>query len=239
MKNLFIISLLIIFIFIIVYRKKDSFSQEIDAYVINLPRRTDRLANFKDSYYKSDISKNNLIIVEAIDGKNFEQIQGFAPESTRRILKTGKRKTHQELTSGMIGCYLSHYKTYEKFLESGKEQAFIFEDDSKIAPVFFVDSLKNPPQDWDIIMVGVQSCMECPDFDENFKRLHEFYGAGGYLINRKGAYKMIKYKENPVAHQIDLLMGKLCKQNKLNLYSLRTNLVDTAHMGSDVQMGLT
>jgi len=50
---------------------------------------------------------------------------------------------------------------------------------------------------------------------------------------------MIKYKENPVAHQIDLLMGKLCKQNKLNLYSLRTNLVDTAHMGSDVQMGLT
>jgi len=239
MKNLFIISLLTIVIFIIVYRKKDSFSQEIDAYVINLPRRTDRLANFKDSYYKSDISKNNLIIVEAIDGENFEQIQGFAPESTRQILQTGKRKTHQELTPGMIGCYLSHYIAYEKFLESGKEHAFIFEDDSKIAPVFFVGALKNPPQDWDIIMVGVQSCMDCPDSDENFKRLNEFYGAGGYLINRKGAYKMMKYKENPVAHQIDLLMAKLCKENKLNSYSLRTNLVDTEPMGSDVQMGLT
>lgn len=237
--QIILIILLIVIIFIIFYKKQDSFMSEMDAYVINLPRRTDRLEQFKENYNKSDISKNNLIIVEAIDGKNFEKIKGFAPESTRQILKTGKRKTHQELTPGMIGCYLSHYIAYEKFLESGKEQAFIFEDDSKIAPVFFVDALKNPPQDWDIIMVGVQSCMDCPDSDENFKMLNEFYGAGGYLINRKGAYKMMKYKENPVHNQIDLFMAKLCKENKLNLYSLRTNLVDTAHMGTDVQMGLS
>jgi glycosyl transferase family 25 len=222
-----------------VYRKQEFFSQEIDSYVINLPRRPDRLENFKINYYKSDISKNNLIVINAIDGKDFKQIEGFVPESTKKIIKSGQRKTHDELTPGMIGCYLSHYKAYEEFLKSGKEMALIFEDDSKIISSPFDSRLNNYPKDWDIIMIGVQSCMDCPDVNENFMRLHYFYGAGGYLINRQGAKKMIENKENPIAHQIDLLMAKLCKEMKINVYSVKNNLVDTEPMGSDVQMGLT
>lgn len=233
-----IILLILVACILIVYKKNEPFTSDIDAYVINLPRRSDRLAQFKEKYYNSELATNNLVIVEAIDGSNLNNIDGFTPESTQKIIKTGKRKSHDELTPGMIGCYLSHYKTYQEFLDSGKPYAFIFEDDSEIIPKFG-DALNNLPQDWDIVMFGVQSCMDCPIFDSKFKRLHDFYGAGGYLINRQGAMKIIQNKEDPIAHQIDLLMAKLCKEGKMNIYSVKNNLVNTAHMGTDVQMGLS
>lgn len=221
---------------IILYtRKEDSYTPEYDSYVINLRRRSDRLVNFKKHYYSSGISKNNLIVIEAIDGSDLSEIERFMPESTKKIVKTGKRDGHDELSPGMIGCYLSHYKAWEEFLKSGKPAAFMFEDDSKIAP-HFGDALKNLPPDWDLVMFGVQSCMECPEFDSNFVKLNYFYGAGGYIINRQGALKMMQNRENPIAHQIDLLMGKLNKEGKVNVYSVKNNLVDTEPLGTDVQM---
>jgi GR25 family glycosyltransferase involved in LPS biosynthesis len=240
MRGSFIVAILVLIICaIIVYRKSSTFETGgLDSYVINLPRRADRLQQFKEHYSKSEIASNNLIVVQAIDGSKLDEIDGYITESTQQILKTGKRKDHSELTPGMIGCYLSHYKTYEEFLKSEKPTALIFEDDSKILPKFG-NTFDNLPQDWDLVMIGAQSCMECPDVDGNFRRLHSFYGAGGYLINRQGALKMIQNKENPIGHQVDLLMGKLCKEGKLNVYSVKNNLVDTAPMGTDVQMGLS
>ena len=241
MDKSFIIALAIVIVIcaVILYTKTSAFETGgLDSYVINLPRRSDRLQQFKQHYYKSEIASNNLIVVQAVDGSNLAEIYGYVTESTQKILTTGKRNSHSELTPGMIGCYLSHYKTYEEFLKSGKPTAFIFEDDSKILPIFG-STLDNLPPDWDLVMIGVQSCMECPAVDGKFNRLHDFYGAGGYLINRQGAQKMIQNKETPIAHQVDLLIGKLCKEGKLNVYSVKNNLVDTAPMGSDVQMGLS
>lgn len=240
MQGYLILTVLVFIIFgIILYRKSSTFETNgLDSYVINLPRRADRLENFKKHYFNSEFASNELIVVQAIDGSKLEEIDGYIPESTHKIIKTGKRNNHSELTPGMIGCYLSHYKTYENFLNSGKQTAFIFEDDSKVLPKIG-NAFDNLPHDWDLIMFGAQSCMDCPEVDANFRRLHDFYGAGGYLINRQGAMKMIQNKENPIAHQVDILMGKLCKEGKLNVYSVKNNLVDTAPMGSDVQMGLS
>jgi len=220
---------------IILYSKKDSYTPDYDSYVINLRRRADRLLNFKKHYYESGLSKNNLIVIEAIDGSDLQQIEGFMPDSTKKILKTGKRDGHEELSPGMIGCYLSHYKAWEEFLKSGKPAAFMFEDDSKVVPNFG-DTLNNLPPDWDLVMFGVQSCMDCPAHDSNFVKLNNFYGAGGYIINRSGALKMMQYKENPIAHQIDLLMAKLNKEGKVNVYSVKNNLIHTEPLGTDVQM---
>jgi GR25 family glycosyltransferase involved in LPS biosynthesis len=220
---------------VVLYYRKDSYTSEYDAYLINLRRRSDRLENFKKYYYESDLSKNNLIVIEAIDGSDVKQIEEFMPESTKKILRTGRREKGEELSAGMIGCYLSHYKVWEEFLKSGKPMAFVFEDDSKIVPNFGA-ALNNLPSDWDLVMIGVQSCMECPDFDSKFTKLNSFYGAGGYLINRQGARKMIQNKESPIEHQIDILMAKLCKEGKVNVYSVKDNLVHTESLGSDVQM---
>ena len=83
---------------IILYtRKEDSYTPEYDSYVINLRRRSDRLVNFKKHYYSSGISKNNLIVIEAIDGSDLSEIERFMPESTKKIVKTGKRDGHDEL----------------------------------------------------------------------------------------------------------------------------------------------
>jgi GR25 family glycosyltransferase involved in LPS biosynthesis len=210
-------------------------TSDVDAYVINLPRRSDRLLQFKNHFSDSELASSNLTVVEAVDGSDTDSIREYMPESTFKILKTGERNDHSELTPGMIGCHLSHYKTYEQFLNSGKPRAFIFEDDSKVLPTFG-NTLSDLPDDWDIVMFGVQSCMNCPEFDSRFTRLHDFYGAGGYLINRGGAMKMMQYKEKPINNQIDLYIAKLCREGKLNVYSVKNNLVETAPMGTDVQM---
>lgn len=176
-----------------------------------------------------------MTIVEAVDGSEIDKIREYMPESTFKIIKTGKRKDYTELTPGMIGCYLSHYKAYEQFLESGKQFAFIFEDDSKtVMP--FGDALSNLPPDWDIVSLGVLRCMNCPDVDSRFVKLHDFYGTGGYIINRNGVTKMMQYKEKPINNQIDAYMAKLCREGKVNIYSVKPNLIETIPMGTDVQM---
>lgn len=228
----------IVLIVCLIFMKKSSTFSDTDAYVINLPRRSDRLSQFKKYFNDSELASNKLIVVEAVDGSNTDNIREYMPESTFKILKTGKRNDHSELTPGMIGCYLSHYKTYEHFLNSRNSHAFVFEDDAKIMPTFR-NVLSDLPNDWDIVMFGVQSCMNCPEVDSRFVKLHDFYGAGGYIINRNGAMKMMQYKEKPVNNQIDLYMAKLCREGKLNAYSVKNNLIETAHMGTDVQMGIS
>ena len=238
-----VVVLMIIVILLLLLKSGDAFAspgfdQDIDAYLINLERRPERLENFKKSYYASELSNNKLIIIKAVDGANLGEIEGYMTEGTQRIITTGKRRDSDELTPGMLGCYLSHYKLYDEFLASGKQYAYVFEDDGKVLPEF-KNKFKNAPADWDILMTGVQSCMECPEVNQDFTRAESFYGTGGYIISRAGAEKMKRFREPTITLQIDGFMGKLCKERKVNIYSLKKNLVDTVYMPSDVQMGVS
>lgn len=43
---------------------------------------------------------------------------------------------HRQMTMGEIGCFLSHYKIWEKIVEKQQEQVLILEDDIRFEPYF-------------------------------------------------------------------------------------------------------
>jgi GR25 family glycosyltransferase involved in LPS biosynthesis len=238
--NIIIILLLIIIVVILFNNTRENFTfnkstPDVDVYVINLERRPDRLAEFKESYLKSELASHNLNVVRAVDGSIPEEISGFETEGSRRIVSTGRRDFEGDLTPGMLGCYLSHYKVYDEFLKTGKEYAFVFEDDAKINNQIY-DKFVDAPEDWDIIMICIQVCNDCPEVAEKYTRPNNFFGTAGYVINRKGVEKMIQNRENPIVNQFDGFIGKLTREEKLNVYSMKDNLLEVSGSGSDVQM---
>jgi GR25 family glycosyltransferase involved in LPS biosynthesis len=226
---------------LVLFTQKEQFQNDIlsdsEAYVINLPKRKERLDNFMKSFNSSDVSSIKITIIKAVDGSDPTQIEGFAPESTKRVIKTGKRSNNEDLTPGMIGCYLSHYKVYEEFLKSGKSFAFVFEDDAELKNTIG-KNLSDLPENWDILSLGIQNCFNCPEHNDKFTKTHDFYGTAGYIISRKGAMKMIENREKEITLQIDGLIGKFTREGKINGYSVKQNLVEAKWFGTDIQQSV-
>ena len=61
---------------------------------------------------------------------------------TKRNILYQKRRDHEDLdTAGGIGCYLSHYTCWQKFLQGRSQYCLIFEDDAEV-PLNFQDKLE-------------------------------------------------------------------------------------------------
>lgn len=68
---------------------------------------------------------------------------------TKRNIMFQKRRDHEDLdTAGGVGCYLSHYGCWQKFLQGRSEYCLIFEDDAEV-PVNFKEMLERALDDLD------------------------------------------------------------------------------------------
>ena len=202
-------------------------SFELPCFVINLERSQDRLKSFMNSFNASDIKTQELYRLEAIDGKELQKLNEeelleiMTPDILKELRETerfGSRLSHSQHNFSSYASYLSHLELYKIILKN-YEMAVIFEDDALLHPNFFkiIKNLLNiVPKDWDIILLGY-NCQECPIVN-NYRQVTSFYGTHGYLINRKGAIKMMKDKF-PANIQIDLYMSRLAQQSILNIYA--------------------
>lgn len=43
---------------------------------------------------------------------------------------------HRQMTMGEIGCFLSHYRIWEKMIKKGQNEVLILEDDIRFEPYF-------------------------------------------------------------------------------------------------------
>ncbi|WP_162480271.1 glycosyltransferase family 25 protein, partial [Holospora elegans] len=93
----------------------------IDTYVINLDRAKDRWNKIMPKL--SEFSDFNIRRIVTIDGKyeNFSHI-------SFELYQTFRNFGHP-LSTGTIGCYLSHVKVWEKFYSSQKDYCLVLEDD--------------------------------------------------------------------------------------------------------------
>jgi len=231
-------------------RSRVSYASEIsrsdfDCYVINLKSNRDRLNHISSVYKDSDLAQEPFVLVEAVDGKAIDPKDFVTPrvwEGVQQIDKTGKRSSHDHLTRGMVGCYLSHLKVLEMIKSSNRPYGFVLEDDASFPDDVYTKHIRNAlltmPEDWDVILLGRWPLEETNEI--NFVKVNKFWGTHGYLINRKGAEKIIQYGGVPIDDQIDGAMGKLARDDILKIYSPYRNIIGVnTRLHSQVQMNVS
>jgi GR25 family glycosyltransferase involved in LPS biosynthesis len=222
---------------------------DFDRYVINLPKNKERLEAITQIYNNSDLSVVPFIRFEAVNGKEID-VKPFVSERVNdgivALDTTGERLYHSQITRGMVGCYLSHLEIYKKIQQSSKPYALILEDDAFFDSDIYQKGIRNLlqtiPPDWDIIMLGRMTFDPSHEVidHESYLELRKFWGTYGYLINQTGANKMLTYANIPIDDQIDAVMGKLSRENILNIYApLPEYIKMNRTYGSEVQQNVT
>jgi GR25 family glycosyltransferase involved in LPS biosynthesis len=188
-------------------------------YWINLNRSVDRKINMqsilKDKVFDGIAQKR----IEAYDGK-------YNPESVFDKLIIDNRKQ----TDTEYACLLSHLETIRIFNESSHEVALIFEDDvtlefKKHWKKSVREIIDNAPPDWEIIMLSYiysndKSVLfydwKDSDIEYDKNSAHKYYSSIAYLINKKGASKVMSifnnnkyYLNSGTAHTADVFTYQL------------------------------
>lgn len=171
----------------------------IKTYIINLKHSVDRkkyIWNETDKYSCLDRE-----LVEAVDGRLLSEEELNVQFDRKRF----ERHYARYPFPGEIGCTLSHLKCYRKFLESDETVALILEDDMCFLHEQDVDFLlqeavrilENAPA----TLLYLQPPRYCWTIGKKpIGRKYSIYsmlngvGSAIYLINRKGAKKMMSCK---------------------------------------------
>ena len=126
-------------------------------------------------------------------------------------------KCHGRLVRpGEIGCYLSHIRALERFLQSEADYGLIFEDDAEISPDLreILDEVvqRDKLQDWDFLKLQTRRntfqtlCQPIKDDYSLGICYSRSTGATAYMVTRQGAQKMVERllpMETPWDHAFD------------------------------------
>jgi GR25 family glycosyltransferase involved in LPS biosynthesis len=113
-----------------------------------------------------------------------------------------------------LGCSLSHYMVIQKFYESGAEVALVLEDDAEGKPTGVKERIEHvlsvAPEGWEMIKLAAWPRLE---WDGPIIRRQLFTTeCSAYLINRRGAEKVMKRKIFYPSH-VDLWLLTVCKMH--------------------------
>lgn len=223
--------ILVLLIFLLFQTKNKNSTPSIDtkklkSLVINLDHRDDRLRYLNYTYQNSDMSKIPLERLPAVDGMNLDL--DTVPISARARMEVdmtsgenGYRTQHYQLTQGAVGCYLSHLRAYKELLNDEYEYYLILEDDADIPPnllAHILDFSSRVPKNWDILLLG-HLCKRTSVLKKDYRKVKRFFLLHCYVINKRGAEKLLKSNILPMTRQIDWYIGDLSVAGKINIYA--------------------
>mmetsp|Transcript_21350 Transcript_21350/g.43079 ORF Transcript_21350/g.43079 Transcript_21350/m.43079 type:complete len:318 (-) Transcript_21350:53-1006(-) len=122
------------------------------ATVINLPRHPHRLEHVSRELSSAGVKFDTT---KAIDG--LELVEDDLSLNATRLGRWF-------MTPGMVGCFLSHRRCWERCVESGRP-LLIFEDDVLLARDFSsraadaLEQLSAETDDWDVLLLGAMGCV--------------------------------------------------------------------------------
>ncbi len=208
-------------------------------YCINLKERPDRWERFiKQPGVQRLAQRYPFERFEGINGKLLD-IKNDSRVSlrTKRNILYQKRRDHEDLdTPGGVGCYLSHYSCWKKFLETDKEKLLILEDDAEI-PDNFLEMLSTAMEDLnqedikrpDIWMLAkpfvppMTRALEIgnPTYSKNWS-YEVMAPLTGYILNREGA-KILVENAFPIDGHVDHYMRR-CSQMGMVVLAAHKNI---------------
>lgn len=182
------------------YKKDD-----IIVYLINLDRSVERYEYVLPSLQRLgyDLERFSAVDGRAIPDNELSEFVDF--DGYYHFMKHMPEK-------GTVGCSLSHFKVWKKFLESDYKYALVFEDDVSFDPEALrpiIDELKEYDHKWDI--VNLESAhggmpVTIQKLGRGYVKLSVYLTkvthTGAYLIDREAARKLL-LKAYPINMPVD------------------------------------
>ena len=198
--------------------------------VINLPKRKDRLSEFK--FNNDDYITYELF--NAVDGYEIDYdyllSQGFDiyHQWVDPILKT-------KLTKGEVGCFLSHWRVWEECVRLN-EPILVLEDDAIITDKFSYDELYRMKEiGYNFIYLGWKEMEESVPINDKFVKPVYPYWTLSYMVTPESAKILLNEYAKKHIVPVDEYLPKCL--DKLNVCAYKENVVlprDRKDGGSDV-----
>jgi len=213
-------------------------------FVINMDKDVERYNKIASYYHNSDLSELPLERYSAVVGKNVEPTDWLTDDAIndfKQVLNNGYRTHHYQLTYGGIGCFLSHYNLAKQLLSEKKnvDAYIVFEDDTAIPRNLLSHIEKNIselPEDWDYLLFYTIRANGEPSTNK-LNKLKSFWGLNGYIINKKGARKLVEETNtNKIDGQIDSYLSRMIQQKKMNVYATKKHLVKSNALDTNIQV---
>ena len=213
-------------------------------FVINMDKDVERYNKIASYYHNSDLSELPLERYSAVVGKNVEPSDWLTDDAIndfKQVLNNGYRTHHYQLTYGGIGCFLSHYNLAKQLLSEQKniDAYIVFEDDTAIPRNLLSHIERNIselPEDWDYLMFYTIRANGEPSTNK-LNKLKSFWGLNGYIINKKGARKLVEETNtNKIDGQIDSYLSRMIQQKKMNVYATKKHLVKSNAQDTNIQV---
>lgn len=175
---------------------------QLPCFVISLARDEERRAHMHKQLAALSM---NAEFVPAVDGRRLGQDELAAYDRDRALRIYGVDMMPTE-----IGCFLSHYRLYERIVRERIPVALIMEDDLEIRPEFpqiLADLLADPAPSWLVVRFEsqrgrVREPRTRKDRGTTVRQLAagelvrlniHVLGLGAYLITEEGARRMLRY----------------------------------------------
>lgn len=147
-------------------------------FIINLPRRPVKVKNALHQLYSYGL---NGKIVDGIDGDAFTSQEEVARVGARTLPNyVGHKNTLPHLTTGQLGCFMSHFAVWQHMVDNNIEAALILEDDFDLQENFkarlgqYLEEAKD--QDWNLMYLGRSPT------EEDVRRVSEHLAVPGYTL---------------------------------------------------------
>lgn len=184
--------------------------------------------------------------VDAVVGKNLDLDDLIAEGRLFDGIYTNPDKRFNEKMANRyneVGCYLSHYKTYETIREQGRPNGYsvIFEDDFVLDPQFLaildktmIDIQANA-MDFDMLFLGITGDVgEKMAVDHVYRTTGVSWCAHGYLVNNRHINKILD-KMWYIHNILDVQIFKNGNKGELNILRLHPTIVEQGEMGTTIR----
>jgi GR25 family glycosyltransferase involved in LPS biosynthesis len=187
--------------------------------IINLKRRKDKLDRMLSRITSLGLDKLFKIeVFEAVDGRNINQtwLDNRGIEIQPNYFDPFRGRG---MTTGEIGCALSHYEVWKKIETDDEIQSALILEDDAVFPDNFLDEIDYiktnvKPNDWELFYLSRKIIRDEKEevYYGNIVRPTFSYWCLAYIVNKSGAEKLIKTdylkKLIPSDEYVPFMIGK-------------------------------
>jgi len=211
--------------------------RKIPVFCINLDRRPERYDLFTKQRGTTEL---NIQRVSAVDGAKINPVKNpYISNQTKINILHKTRRAHGEIdTIGAIGCSLSHYSVWKKFLETDSPYCLVLEDDAQVRSglaELVIDASHDIP-DFDVWLLSYKLYDKTLlPVGKAWKSPVNFWGTSAYILSRAGAKRLME-DFFPIECHLDKYMCLKQLLGKLRIIVHETFKTYTLPYGTDIQL---